>query len=113
MTDEGSYGYVRDADLATTAALTDRLDIGAASPEQRTVRADLVRAFVPAATTEGDLARLPDGAVHLVSGAASDAAGNPLLLPDLPAPAAFPYPDPDPTTAMVVARALHLSLPRT
>jgi hypothetical protein len=99
---------VRDADLAATAAQADRPKGGIVSPEQLAARAALVRAFAPAASVLGEIATVPGGAVHLVTGAAYDVAGNPLLLPDLPLPAAFPYPDPEPTVATVVARALHL-----
>ena len=99
---------VREVELATAPASSLPPD-QMLSTEQMAVRGDLVRAFVPEAIVTGEIARLPGGGVHLATGAAYDGAGNPILLPELVIPAAFPYPTPEPAAADVLARALHLA----
>ncbi|HYF95338.1 MAG TPA: DUF5724 domain-containing protein [Symbiobacteriaceae bacterium] len=96
---------LRDVDLATRAAAPDQP--GPVSPEVLAVRAGLARAYGAAA--DGEYAVGKGWRLHLGTGAAFDAQGNPTELRIRDRDGDFPYANPDAASADFVARLMHLA----
>lgn len=98
---------MRDLDLATWTAMPHKG--GAISSREKVAsRAALVRAWAPEVRLEGDAIHAAEHILCLEDAGVSTADGQPVSLPDLPAPAMFPYRQPDTITATLIARLDHL-----